>query len=108
MAATATPATNIAILKPCISASRNTSKPSLLNFVSDFKGESWTKLRSSSHNSSLNENSCSRPLKFKRFVTKAVSETSNPEPLWGLPIDLRGWKFYVDLFHSLFFSVILF
>lgn len=98
MAATATPATNIAILKPCICAYRNTSKPSLLNLVSDFKGESWTKLRSSLHISStwsLNQNFGSSPLKFQRIVTKAMSEASNPEPLSGLPIDLRGKRAFI-------------
>lgn len=34
-------------------------------------------------------------MKFQRFVTKAMSKASNPEPLSGLPIDLRGKRAFI-------------
>lgn len=107
MAATATSGTQVAIPKIHSSVFHKISKSSILNFASETNGESWTKLKSLSYVSStwpLNQKFNPCPLKFHRTVTKAMSEASNPEPLPGLPIDLRGWKLCASLL--LFFVVL--
>ncbi|KAL2228273.1 enoyl-[acyl-carrier-protein] reductase [NADH], chloroplastic [Sesamum indicum] len=98
MAATATPSTQIATPKPCISASCKTSRSRIACFGSETKGTSWTKLRSSSLISatqSLSKSYDCKPFKSERHVVKAMSGASDKQPLPGLPIDLRGKRAFI-------------
>lgn len=109
MAATATAGSHIAIPKPSINASHKTFKSTIANFGSETKGDRWTKLKSTSHISStwsLYQKLNPTPLKCQRIVTKAMSAASDKEPLPGLPIDLRGWKFTLSKRQFFFLSVI--
>jgi enoyl-[acyl-carrier protein] reductase I len=98
MAATATPSMNIATTKLCISSLRNVCKPSIACVSTEIRGSSFAGLRSSFHISStlpLSQNLTFAPKKFHRFVTKAMSESSDLKPLPGLPIDLRGKRAFI-------------
>ncbi|KAL3533923.1 hypothetical protein ACH5RR_007444 [Cinchona calisaya] len=98
MAATTTVGSQIAIPKPSINAIHKPFKPSIANFGSETKGDSWTKFKSMSHISStwsFYQKLNSTPLKYQRIVTKAMSASSDKEPLPGLPVDLRGKRAFI-------------
>ncbi|CAI9782757.1 unnamed protein product [Fraxinus pennsylvanica] len=99
MAGTAIPSTQIAMLKPCISAARRTPSSSIAAcFGNEVKGITCAEIRSSSFISttelfskSLNCNL----LKSGRNLIKAVSGASDKQPLPGLPVDLRGKRAFI-------------
>ncbi|KAJ9554189.1 hypothetical protein OSB04_018234 [Centaurea solstitialis] len=96
--ATATSNMHVAIAKPVTLPSCEVSKSSVAVFSSGIREASWTKLRSSSHISSslvISQNITSRPVKFNRMITKAMSESNDTKPLPGLPIDLRGKRAFI-------------
>lgn len=98
MAANTTAGSQIAVPKPCISASQRILKSSIANFGNEAKCESWRKLKCTSHISStwsFYQKLNSSPLKYQRIVTKAMSAASDKEPLPGLPIDLRGKRAFI-------------
>ena len=90
MATAATPATNMAMIKPCISSSRKVFMSSTASFSTESKEASWNRLTSSSHISSSFRSIFSAPIKFKKVVTRAMSSENENKPLPGLPVDLRG------------------
>jgi enoyl-[acyl-carrier protein] reductase I len=93
MATAATPATNMAMIKPCISSSRKVFMSSAASFSTESKEASWNRLTSSSHISSSQpffQSIFSAPIKFKKGVTRAMSAANENKPLPGLPVDLRG------------------
>ncbi|KAF9664664.1 hypothetical protein SADUNF_Sadunf16G0041800 [Salix dunnii] len=94
MATAATPATNMAMIKPCISSSRKVFMSSTASFRTESKEASWNRLTSSSDISSSFRSIFSAPIKFKKVVTRAMSSENENKPLPGLPVDLRGltWR----------------
>lgn len=99
MAGTAIPRTQIAMLKPCISAARRTPSSSIAAcFGNEVKGITCAKIRSSSFISTTELFSKSfncNPLKSGRNLIKAVSGASDKQPLPGLPVDLRGKRAFI-------------
>lgn len=90
MAATATPGTQIVALNSCISATHCTSRSRISYFANEAKGLFQTKFRSLSSVPTTQPFSKDSLLKSERHVIKAMSGTSEKQPLPGLPIDLRG------------------
>ncbi|KAH8485673.1 hypothetical protein H0E87_027205 [Populus deltoides] len=98
MATAATPATNMAMIKPCISSSRKVFMSSAASFSTESKEASWNRLTSSSHISSRQpffQSIFSAPIKFKKGVTRAMSAANENKPLPGLPVDLRGKRAFI-------------
>lgn len=98
MAAITTPTMHLAKGQLCFTASGKVCQPSIGNFSTEVKGAPWTGLKSSLHISSarsLSHNVTYAPVKFERFVTKAMSEASDLKPLPGLPVDLRGKRAFI-------------
>ncbi|KAJ6756393.1 ENOYL-[ACYL-CARRIER-PROTEIN] REDUCTASE [NADH] CHLOROPLASTIC-LIKE [Salix purpurea] len=95
MATAATPATNMAMIKPCISSSRKVFMSSTASFSTESKEASWNRLTSSSHISSSFRSIFSAPIKFKKVVTRAMSSENENKPLPGLPVDLRGKRAFI-------------
>lgn len=95
MATAATPATNMAMIKPCISSSRKVFMSSKASFSTESKEASWNRLTSSSHISSSFRSIFSAPIKFKKVVTRAMSSENENKPLPGLPVDLRGKRAFI-------------
>ncbi|KAJ6316740.1 hypothetical protein OIU78_019924 [Salix suchowensis] len=95
MATAATPATNMAMIKPCISCSRKVFMSSTASFSTESKEASWNRLTSSSHISSSFRSIFSAPIKFKKVVTRAMSSENENKPLPGLPVDLRGKRAFI-------------
>ncbi|KAL9336250.1 hypothetical protein Peur_070738 [Populus x canadensis] len=98
MATAATPATNMAMIKPCISSSRKVFMSSAASFSTESKEASWNRLTSSSHISSSQpffQSIFSAPIKFKKGVTRAMSAANENKPLPGLPVDLRGKRAFI-------------
>ncbi|KAJ6778781.1 ENOYL-[ACYL-CARRIER-PROTEIN] REDUCTASE [NADH] CHLOROPLASTIC-LIKE [Salix koriyanagi] len=95
MATAATPATNMAMIKPCISSSRKVFMSSTASFSTESKEASWHRLTSSSHISSSFRSIFSAPIKFKKVVTRAMSSENENKPLPGLPVDLRGKRAFI-------------
>ncbi|XWS59242.1 hypothetical protein CRYUN_Cryun08bG0104600 [Craigia yunnanensis] len=98
MGTAAAPGTYMATIKPCISYSRKMLVSSVVNISTEHKGASWTRLASSSNISSRQpffHRITSGPVKFEKFVTRAMSETNDKKPLSGLPIDLRGKRAFI-------------
>ncbi|XVE96092.1 hypothetical protein REPUB_Repub02eG0191400 [Reevesia pubescens] len=99
MGTTAAPGTYMATIKPCISSSsRKMLVSSAVNISSEHKETSWTRLASSSHISSRQpclRRITSGPVKFEKFVTRAMSETNDLKPLPGLPVDLQGKRAFI-------------
>ncbi|XP_021282153.1 enoyl-[acyl-carrier-protein] reductase [NADH], chloroplastic-like [Herrania umbratica] len=98
MGTAAAPGTYIATIKPCISSSHKMHVSSTVNISTEHKEAFWRRLASSSH-ISLRQPFLRRitpgPLKFEKFVTRAISETNDNKPLPGLPIDLRGKRAFI-------------
>ncbi|WRX25404.1 hypothetical protein QQP08_017891 [Theobroma cacao] len=98
MGTAAAPGTYMATIKPCISSSRKMLVSSAVNISTENKEASWTRLASSSH-ISLRQPFLRKitpgPVKFEKFVTRAISETNDNKPLPGLPIDLRGKRAFI-------------
>ncbi|XVE61249.1 hypothetical protein DITRI_Ditri06bG0024600 [Diplodiscus trichospermus] len=91
------PGSYLTTIKPCISSSRKMLISSIVNISTEHKEASWTRLASSSNISSRQpflHRITSGPVKFEKFVTRAMSET-NDKPLSGLPIDLRGKRAFI-------------
>ncbi|KAL6523217.1 Enoyl-[acyl-carrier-protein] reductase [NADH], chloroplastic [Orobanche gracilis] len=99
MAAFATPGTQIATPKPCISASSRISRSRIAHFGHETKGSGQTKLSSLSLSATQLFSKCYDGilLKSERHVIKATSGTSDKQPLPGLPIDLRGVNLGSDI-----------
>lgn len=95
MATAATPATNMAMIKPCISSSRKVFMSSTASFSTESKEASWNRLTSSSDISSSFRSIFSAPIKFKKVVTRAMSSENENKPLPGLPVDLRGKRAFI-------------
>lgn len=98
MATAATPATNMAMIKPCISSSRKVFMSSAASFSTESKEASRNRLTSSSHISSRQpffQSIFSPPIKFKKLVTRAMSAANENKPLPGLPVDLRGKRAFI-------------
>ncbi|MBA0829649.1 hypothetical protein Goarm_014240 [Gossypium armourianum] len=84
-------------IKPCIS-SRKIVVSTMVNIIAQHKEASWSGLASASHISSRQaflHRITSKPVKFEKFVTRAMSEPSDNKPLSGLPIDLRGKRAFI-------------
>ncbi|KAK6124622.1 hypothetical protein DH2020_041636 [Rehmannia glutinosa] len=98
MAATATPGTQIVAPKPCISASHRVSRSRIPYFGHEPKVSFQTKLRSLSFISATQpfpkSNGCDL-LNSERHVIKAMSGSSDKQPLPGLPVDLRGKRAFI-------------
>lgn len=97
MGTAAAPGSYMATIKPCIS-SRKMLLSSVKNISTEHKEASWTRLASSSHISSRQpflRRITSGPMKFEKFVTRAMSEANDEKPLSGLPIDLRGKRAFI-------------
>nr|GEX81831.1 enoyl-[acyl-carrier-protein] reductase [NADH], chloroplastic-like [Tanacetum cinerariifolium] len=91
--AAATSSMHVAIAKPSTFASREVTKSSIPVAANGNREASWMKLKSTCHISStqaVSHNVVSNPVKFNRFVTKAMSESNDTKPLPGLPVDLKG------------------
>ncbi|KAG4151832.1 hypothetical protein ERO13_D04G083232v2 [Gossypium hirsutum] len=85
-------------IKPCISSSRKIVVSTMVNIIAQHKEASWSGLASASHISSRQpflHRITSKPVKFEKFVTRAMSEPSDNKPLSGLPIDLRGKRAFI-------------
>lgn len=98
MATAATPATNMAMIKPCISSSCKVFMSSAASFSTESKEASRNRLTSSSHISSRQpffQSIFSPPIKFKKLVTRAMSAANENKPLPGLPVDLRGKRAFI-------------
>ncbi|KAL6506004.1 Enoyl-[acyl-carrier-protein] reductase [NADH], chloroplastic [Orobanche hederae] len=97
MAAVATPGTQIAPPKPCISASSRISRSRIAHFGHETKGSGQAKLSSLSLSATRLFSKCydGNLLKSERHVIKATSGTSEKQPLPGLPIDLRGKRAFI-------------
>ncbi|XVF07347.1 hypothetical protein REPUB_Repub06bG0130700 [Reevesia pubescens] len=98
MGTAAAPGTYMATIKPCISSSRKILVSGGVNISTEHKEASWTRLASSSHISSRQpcfRRITSGPVKFEKFVTRAMSETNDNKPLPGLSIDLRGKRAFI-------------
>ncbi|KAL8456390.1 hypothetical protein ACS0TY_033733 [Phlomoides rotata] len=95
MAATATPGTQIVAPKSCISATHRTSRSRISYFGNETKGLFQTKFRSLSSVPTTQPFSKSNLLKSERHVIKAMSGTSDKQPLPGLPVDLRGKRAFI-------------
>ncbi|XP_038695323.1 enoyl-[acyl-carrier-protein] reductase [NADH], chloroplastic-like [Tripterygium wilfordii] len=99
MAAISASGLQMAAARPCISSSHRVSKESAAFLGVNSKGLSWSeKLTSASHISSVQPfqrsfRSCS--IKFNKFVTKAMSESTENKAASGLPIDLRGKRAFI-------------
>ncbi|KAL4352842.1 hypothetical protein GQ457_06G010780 [Hibiscus cannabinus] len=86
------PGSYMANIRPCISSHRMLVS-SMVNISTEHKEASWTRLASFSNISSRQpflHMITSKPVKFEKFVTRAMSEASDNKPLSGLPIDLRA------------------
>ncbi|XWS43226.1 hypothetical protein CRYUN_Cryun16bG0084500 [Craigia yunnanensis] len=98
MGMAAAPGTYMATIKPCISSSSKTHVSSVVNISTEHKEASWTRLASSSNISSRQPflpRITSGPVKYEKFVTRAMSETNDYKPLSGLSIDLRGKRAFI-------------
>lgn len=93
MAVAAASSLHIATGRSSINSSRKVTKAGIASLSANPKGTSWDKLTSGRHISSPQLFQCSFPsssIKFNKFVTKAMSESSENKPSSGLPIDLKG------------------
>lgn len=93
MGTAAAPGPYMTNIKSCISSSRKLLVSTVVNMIAQHKEASWTGLASASHISSRQpflHRITSKPVKFEKFVSRAMSEPSDNKPLSGLPIDLRG------------------
>ncbi|XP_022766791.1 enoyl-[acyl-carrier-protein] reductase [NADH], chloroplastic-like [Durio zibethinus] len=100
MVTAAAPGTYMATIKTCISSSssRKMLVSGAMNISTEHKEAPWTRLASSSHISSRQpflQRITSGPVKFEKFVTRAMSETNDNKPLPGLPVDLRGKRAFI-------------
>ncbi|KAL4376828.1 hypothetical protein GQ457_02G024450 [Hibiscus cannabinus] len=98
MGTAAAPGSYMVNIKPCISSSRKMLVSSMVNISTQNKEASWTRLASFSNISSRQpflHRITSKPVKFEKFVTRAMSEASDNKPLSGLPIDLRGKRAFI-------------
>ncbi|KAE8674276.1 reductase [Hibiscus syriacus] len=98
MGTAAAPGSYMANIKPCISSSRKMLVSSTVNVSTEHKEASWTRLASFSNISSRQpflHRITSKPVKFEKIVTRAMSEASDTKPLSGLPIDLRGKRAFI-------------
>ncbi|XP_022744934.1 enoyl-[acyl-carrier-protein] reductase [NADH] 1, chloroplastic-like [Durio zibethinus] len=99
MGMAAAPGSYMATIKPCISSSYPKMLLSRVVFIgTGHKEASWTRLASFSHISSRQPfqlRITSGPVKFEKFVTRAMSEANDNKPLSGLPIDLRGKRAFI-------------
>ncbi|PPS10166.1 hypothetical protein GOBAR_AA10478 [Gossypium barbadense] len=98
MGTAATPGPYMTNIKPCISSSRKIVVSTMVNIIAQHKEASWSGLASASHISSRQpflHRITSKPVKFEKFVTRAMSEQSDNKPFSGLPIDLRGKRAFI-------------
>ncbi|XVF75898.1 hypothetical protein PTKIN_Ptkin13bG0223600 [Pterospermum kingtungense] len=98
MGTAAAPGSYMATIQPFISSSRKMLVPSAVNIGAERKEATWRRLASSSNISSRQpflHRIASGPLKFEKFVTRAMSEANDNKPLPGLPIDLRGKRAFI-------------
>ncbi|KAK8563317.1 hypothetical protein V6N12_035467 [Hibiscus sabdariffa] len=97
MGTAAAPGSYMANIRPCI-PSRRMFVSSTVNISAEHKEASSTRLASFSNISSRQpflHRITSKPVKFEKFVTRAMSEASDNKPLSGLPIDLRGKRAFI-------------
>lgn len=98
MAVAAASSLHIATGRSSINSSRKVTKAGIASLSANPKGTSWDKLTSGRHISSPQLFQCSFPsslIKFNKFVTKAMSESSENKPSSGLPIDLKGKRAFI-------------
>ncbi|KAJ4724142.1 Enoyl-[acyl-carrier-protein] reductase [Melia azedarach] len=98
MAATAASSLQMAAVRPCISTSCRGIKAGVALVSSNSKEASWAKLTSVRHISSVQHfqrSFTSSAVKFDKFVTRAVSASSDSKPVSGLPIDLKGKRAFI-------------
>jgi len=92
MATAATPVTNMAMIRPCVSSSRIVFMWSAASFSTEHGEASWSRLMSCSRISSgqpFFQSISSAAMKFKKVVTMSAATIEN-KPLPGSPVDLRG------------------
>ncbi|KAK8635076.1 hypothetical protein V6N13_022954 [Hibiscus sabdariffa] len=97
MGTAAAPGSYMANIRPCI-PSRRMFVSSTVNISAEHKEASSTRLASFSNISSRHpflHRITSKPVKFEKFVTRAMSKASDNKPLSGLPIDLRGKRAFI-------------
>ncbi|EOY32460.1 NAD(P)-binding Rossmann-fold superfamily protein isoform 5, partial [Theobroma cacao] len=88
----------IAAARPCISSPHRFVEAGVSILGANSKSVSWTKLTSACNISSLEpfrRSFTSSPAKFKKVVTKAMSESSEKKPVSGLAIDLKGKRAFI-------------
>uniref|UniRef100_UPI001CB8CE82 enoyl-[acyl-carrier-protein] reductase [NADH], chloroplastic-like n=1 Tax=Erigeron canadensis TaxID=72917 RepID=UPI001CB8CE82 len=94
---TTTTSMHITFARPL--SSHEVSKSGIANkFSKDFGGLSCSKHKSLCNVSSRrlsSQNVKSSSLRFGKIITKATSDSSDPKPLPGLPIDLRGKRAFI-------------
>lgn len=98
MAATATPGTHVASMKPGAALRRSHAKPCVAFLGAERREASWAKLASSSHVSSrdsLSRKRAPEPVAFRNAVTRAMASVNESRPLPGLPVDLRGKRAFI-------------
>ncbi|KAE8720836.1 reductase [Hibiscus syriacus] len=99
MASTAVSGLPLASARPCIASSSRVFKAGAATLDVNSKAVPWTKLASARNLSqSLEPFRCdfaSSSVKFKKVVTKAMSESSENKPVSGLPIDLKGKRAFI-------------
>ncbi|XP_030453230.1 enoyl-[acyl-carrier-protein] reductase [NADH], chloroplastic-like [Syzygium oleosum] len=99
MAATATPGTHMAALKPGVALRRSAAVRPCVAFLGAEQREAcWAKLASSSHISSrdlFSQKHASKVVTFRNVVTRAMSSANESTPLPGLPVDLRGKRAFI-------------
>ncbi|GLT76561.1 hypothetical protein SLA2020_482140 [Shorea laevis] len=98
MAVTTASSLQMATGRPCLSPSNRIVKAGAGILGANSRCLSWTKLTSTSHISSLQSfqrSFTSSSVKFNKFVPKAMSGSSENQPVSGLPIDLKGKRAFI-------------
>lgn len=97
MATTTVSNLQMAMSKPCIPSSKRFANADVTVFNGKVKVRSWDRLASVSHVAPMQpfqKGFASHSKRIDKFVTKAMSESSEKNPVSGLPIDLKGYTFF--------------
>ncbi|XVF69734.1 hypothetical protein PTKIN_Ptkin11bG0105500 [Pterospermum kingtungense] len=98
MPATAASSLQLAAGRPCISSSRRVVTAGAAILGANSNAVSWTKLTSACNISPLEpfrRSFASSSVKFKKVVTRAMSESTENKPVSGLPINLKGKRAFI-------------
>ncbi|OIT35545.1 PREDICTED: enoyl-[acyl-carrier-protein] reductase [NADH], chloroplastic-like [Nicotiana attenuata] len=98
MASTAASSLQITIARPSIFSTKRISSVCSTKFSTNTRKQSWNRLASSSHVSSVQHfwrNFTSTSQKLEKVVTKAKSEADESKAASGLPIDLKGKRAFI-------------